>query len=99
MTPQIPHIPRYFTVKLPAVPPLPEECCAHTAVIVIKTLRDYGTFRGPRALPDAYANGNRASGQRNHERHKRTARHGDGTRVSRSRDIGEILGNLRFLRW
>src|SRR5579863_6014209 len=30
MTPQIPHIPRYFTVNLPALPPLHEKDCAHS---------------------------------------------------------------------
>src|ERR1700674_3425042 len=34
MTPQIPHIPRYFTVNLPAVPPLPEKCCPHRSKYV-----------------------------------------------------------------
>src|SRR5665213_4480138 len=28
MTPQIPHILRYFTVKPTAVPPIPQKCCA-----------------------------------------------------------------------
>src|ERR1700674_3843553 len=156
MTPQIPHIPRYFTVKLAAVPQLPDECCAfrcqNVAVfrsalhvrrltdqhgkawprrnscslsdlkveplkvkgifefdrrgkLEIRTLpdsaffewrrpgalRNCGTDRRARALPDAYAYSGRRAGYGNHHRHDRT-RCGDRWSLgSHSSDIGEVL--------
>src|ERR1700722_13453598 len=98
MTPQIPHIPRYFTVKLRAVPPLPAECYPLTVAFVVETLWDYGTFRGTRAFPNSDGNSSRGACHGDDDGQKRTACSGDSGLVHLSEDVGEVFGDLRFLR-